>query len=249
MGGFRGRIAEKEVMVLPMNQLSELVGRGLYSPVEAAKLTAIPSRKIRRWLSGHEVGGRRYLPLWQPQTLLENGEIVLGFRDLMELRVAFAFLSLGMSAVAVRRAIELAREIVGSDRPLSTDRVRTDGREAFLQTLETSPEGEPQERLLNLFRRQYEFKAVIDPILKTVDFEEHDPIRWWPAGRRGGILVDPRVSFGQPITAEDAIPTAILAQSADQLGVAQAAHLFDTPRSSVEKALRFEKIEMAKLAA
>jgi hypothetical protein len=46
---------------------------------------------------------------------LDDDQLILGFRDLMEVRVADAFIRAGVSAIRVRSAIQVAKEVVGSD--------------------------------------------------------------------------------------------------------------------------------------
>ncbi|MDB5410953.1 MAG: hypothetical protein JWL84_5865 [Rhodospirillales bacterium] len=221
--------------------MGELIGVGLYTPAEAGRLLHVRAAKIVRWLHGHRIGNHHYEPLWAPQINIEDGRIYLGFRDLMEVRVADKFISYGVSPQRVRAAIQLSREIIGEDRPLSTDRFRTDGRDIFLRVVDMDEKGEQRERLLNLFRRQYEFDQIIEPLLKTVDFDEHGaPLQWWPSGRRGNILVDPTRSFGQPIDAVSSVPTAVLAAAGRQEGIAGAASAYAVPRASIKRAIEFE---------
>jgi uncharacterized protein (DUF433 family) len=169
----------------------------------------------------------------------------------MEVRVADAFIDIGVSAVKVRAAIDLAREIIGHDHPLSTNRFRTDGREIFLHIFEEGEDSEDKARLLNLFKRQYEFRGVIEPILTTVDFgDDGSPTMWWPAGRKTNIIVDPQRAFGQPIDAMSSVPTAILAKASEQDGgVTAAANAYDVPEASVRAAIDFELSMEQRLAA
>jgi hypothetical protein len=170
----------------------------------------------------------------------------------MEARVAAAFIQAGFSAIKVRGAIELARDIIGRDHPLSTNQFRTDGREIFLQLAQREgADDHEQQRLLNLFRRQYEFKGFLDPILKTVDFgHDGSPLVWWPAGRRLNVVIDPSRSFGQPIDSVSNVPTAILAAAAKMLGdVRSAARDYDVSETSVRHALEFETLMEQRLAA
>jgi hypothetical protein len=111
--------------------MDKLIGVGLYTPAEAGRLLNIPATKITRWLRGHQIGKRAYEPLWTSQVDIGDGRIYLGFRDLMEVRIADKFISLGLTPQRVRAAIRSAREMIGEDRPLSTDRFRTDGRDIF----------------------------------------------------------------------------------------------------------------------
>ena len=226
-----------------------LIGIGLYTPAEAARLLSLPAATISRWLRGHSANGRQYPPLWSPQIELGDDRTYLGFRDLMEVRVAAAFISAGVSAQRVRAAIELAREVVGLDRPLSTDRFRTDGRDIFLRVVERDEDGRERAQLLNTFRRQYAFAEIIDPSLKGIEFDEHGiPALWRPLGKRG-IVIDPERSFGQPIDEASSVPTAALAAAAHQEGVEIAARIYEVPATSVRRAMTFEAEFGTRLAA
>lgn len=230
--------------------MANLIGKGLYTPAEAGRLLRVPPQKITRWLRGHSVKGKYYPALWKSEITLDDDQLILGFRDLMEVRVADAFIRAGVSAIRVRSAIQVAKEVIGSDHPLSTDRFRTDGREIFLRIIEMDDSGEESERLLNLFRRQYEFKGIVEPILKTVDFDdEGEPQQWWPNGRRLNIVIDPERSFGQPIDAETSVPTAILASFAEVQGIEATAKAYEVPETSVRRALEFENMLSERKAA
>ncbi|AYG61524.1 hypothetical protein QD460_22930 [Rhizobium jaguaris] len=228
-----------------------LIGVGLYTPAEAGKLLRIPPAKISRWLKGHHIQGRYYPPLWTPEISLGDDRVFLGFRDLMEVRVADAFIQVGVSAIRVRSAIEVARDVIGRDRPLSTNRFRTDGREIFLHIVEEDSDGEKRELLLNLFRKQYEFNSILDPILRTVDFgSDGNPLAWWPAGRRLNVVIDPTRSFGQPIDASSSVPTAILAAAAKYDGsIRNTALAYDVSETAVRHAVEFETMMEQRLAA
>jgi hypothetical protein len=123
---------ERELIVM-----DNLIGVGVYPPAQAGRLLHVRPSKISRWLRGHSVQGKAYGPLWTPEISLGDERVFLGFRDLMEVRVADAFIRAGVSAIRVRATITAAREVIGQDHPLSTDRFRTDGREIFLHIIET----------------------------------------------------------------------------------------------------------------
>jgi uncharacterized protein (DUF433 family) len=215
-----------------------LVGIGLYTPAEASRLLSIPAGKIVRWLRGHEVKGTRYERLWRPQVDLGDGRIYLGFRDLMELRTAAAFMSAGVSAIMIRKAIAEARKYVDDERPLSTTRFRTDGRSIFLEIAGQDDDA----KLLDLFRQQYAFKRIVEASLKGVEFDGIVPVRWWPLSKQDQILIDPERSFGQPIDAQSGVPTASLAAAAHAEGSAErAAKIWRVPVQAVRRAIKFEE--------
>jgi uncharacterized protein (DUF433 family) len=222
----------------------DLIGIGLYTPSEAERLTGIPAAKLVRWLRGHTVGDNPYERLWPPQIELQDNRTYLGFRDLMEARVAAGFIDAGLSPQKVRRAIEIARDIVKDDRPLSTARLRTDGMTVFLQRVDESSD----ESLIDLFRKQYAFKRIVEPSLRNLDFEGGVPARWWPASKSASIVVDPRRSFGQPIDDATGIPTRVLSDAAISEGsVEAAATVWRVPIASVKRAINFEQ-ELARAA-
>ncbi|GHD57031.1 hypothetical protein GCM10017083_37920 [Thalassobaculum fulvum] len=223
-----------------------LIGVGLYTLAEAERLVGVPAGKVGRWLRGHRAHGRQYEPLWKPEVDLGDERIYLGFRDLMEVRVAAAFIHAGLSPQKVRRAIDLAREMIGLDRPLSTVHFRTDGRTVFLRMAE-----DDRDRLIDLFRKQYAFREIVEPSLKHVDFgEDGVPRRWWPLGRRGHVVVDPERAFGQPIESTTSVPVASLVAAVSAEGsVEAAAAAWDVPSSAVRHALEFSSLgEMRKAA-
>lgn len=221
--------------------MSELIGIGLYTPAEAARLTRVPAAKIVRWLNGHMIKGQPYKPLWQSQIDLEDGHTYLGFRDLMEVKVAAEFIKHGVSAIRIRAAIEVARDVYGYDHPLSTDRFKTDGKDIFLRVINDISDGSEQEKLLNTFHRQYMFAHIIERSLKGVEFDESGaPSLWWPVGHRERIIVDPARSFGQPIDQVSSVPTSVLAAAGRAEGAGPAARAFDVPLTSIKRAMKFE---------
>jgi uncharacterized protein (DUF433 family) len=217
-----------------------LIGVGLYSPVEAATLTHVSSSKIHRWLRGHAIEGREYPPLWT--SYLEKFDVeslYLSFLDLVQLRVAHAFIREGLSPQKVRRAIEYGAEIVSSDYPFANARFRTDGKTVILHILDAES---GNDKLIDVFKHgQYLMQKVIEPSLKGLEFEGDIAARWWPLGRAKGIVIDPRRQFGQPIDDATGVPTSVLAQAAKAEGsAAQAAKLFMVPIRSVNRAVAFE---------
>lgn len=229
--------AREEVAVL-----DDLVGVGLYTPAEAGRLLRIQPQKISRWLRGHDAKGKHYDPLWKSEVHLDDGTPFLGFLDLMETRVVDAFIKQGVSSQRMRTAIKLAQEVMNECHPLATNRFRTDGRDVFLQVIEQDEDGQDREKLLSLFNRQYAFKEVLDPVLRTVDFgDDGHAALWWPQGRKARIMVDPTRSFGAPIEGESFIQTAVLASEAEFLGVDVTANLYRVSKGAVKRAVDFER--------
>ena len=225
----------------------DLIGIGLYTAAEAGCLLRIHPATITRWLRGHDVAGKRYEPLWQPQVDLGADGFCLGFRDLQEARVASAFLAKGLSAQRVRQAIAMARDLIGEERPLSTTRFRTDGRSVFLQVVES----DGQTTLIDLFRRQFAFREIVERSLTNLDYDAAGlPARWWPLGRAKSIVLDPARSFGQPIEAETSVPVETLVSALAAEGSEEAAaRVWDVPVKAIRRALAFRSAMTLPIAA
>jgi uncharacterized protein (DUF433 family) len=220
-----------------------LLGLGVYSVPEAARLTGISSRRIRRWLQGysHTSGGasRTSPPLWRRQIASEDS-LILSFRDMLEVRFIDAFRRHGVSWKSIRLAAECAAEIVHDSYPFSTRRFKTDGRRIFAEILQETGD----ESLLDLVKSQYEFKSIVEPFLfDGLEFSALgiEPVRWWPLGMDRRVVIDPERSFGQPIVDPESVPTRVLASAFRAEGSIQAvARWYMVDPKSVEDALDFE---------
>jgi uncharacterized protein (DUF433 family) len=216
-----------------------LIGLGLYSPTEAAALIGVPSRKIIRWLRGQTAAGKEYEPLWTSQLdQLAIGSVYLSFLDLVQLRVADAFIREGLSPQKVRRAIQHGAEIVRSEYPFANAKFRTDGKTVILHVLDEVGD----DRLIDLFKGgQYLMHKIIEPSLRGLEFEDDMAVRWWPMGRARGVVLDPKRQFGQPIDDATGVPTAVLADAVKaEKSALRVSKLFMVPVNSVNRAVAFE---------
>lgn len=221
---------------------AELVGVGLYTINDAAKLLKSSPRTIRRWMKGYDYSksGRKHHvePLWQPDLVQAEDEIELSFRDLIELKFINAFTDSGLSMKTIRSCLDAARDCIQSDRPFSSGRFRTDGRRIFLQSADQLDDP----ILIDLKRRQFVFNTVVERTFKDLDLEDDIVTRWRPFRGKGSIVVDPTRSFGQPIASEFGVPTVVLSEAVAAEGsIARAAALYEVDRSVVADAVRYHE--------
>jgi len=221
-----------------------LVGIGLYTVPEAARLSGVPHQTIRRWMLGYRTGrdetARDQPPVWHGQVPRIDGTVGLGFLDLMELRFVRAFRRHGVSMTVIRQTAERAQDIFQRDHPFTRARFLTDGRSIFAETVEETGET----KLLNLARSQYAFQDVIKPSLyKSVQFsDDGDAVTWFPLWPKKQVLLDPRRSFGRPIVTHGGVPTEALAQAVAAEGSEQrVARWYDVPVEAVKAAVAFER--------
>jgi uncharacterized protein (DUF433 family) len=218
------------------------LGIGFYTVPEAARLLKASALNIRRWLGGYTYrhGGeaRTMMPLWTPQLPAFDRHLELSFRDLIELRFVKAFIEAGLGLKTIRNCLDYARECVNDSHPFSTRRFRTDGRTIFLES--AAKTGDPE--LLDLKRRQYAIKQVIERSFKDLDIANDTVARWRPLNGKASIVIDPARAFGQPIATKSGVPTIALTDSVEAEGsVDRVARLFAIPKAVVRDALRFEK--------
>jgi len=231
-----------------VNDAMSLLGVGIYSVPEAARLTEVSANRIRRWLGGYDFkvkdGSVHKSPaLWQG-AIREGKELSLSFRDLIEVRFVDAFRKHGVSWEVLRLSAQRAAELFQVTHPFSAKRFRTDGKSIFADIVSESGE----ESLVDLFKNQYGFKKILDPYLyRGLEFSPSDDLlRWWPMGQKRKVVLDPARAFGQPIVSTGYIQTTVLASAyRAEESFERVANWFGTDARSVRDAVEFE----GKLAA
>jgi uncharacterized protein (DUF433 family) len=223
--------------------MGELVGVGLYSVREAARLTGARERQIRRWLFGYsfktKASDRAWsAPLWKTEFSEEADFYAIGFHDLLEVRFVDAFTTRGVSLQVIRRASAKAKNLFRVDYPFTSLLFRTDGRSIFYEAL-----GEEDPKLFDLLKSQRVFDEVIRPSLyEGIEFKDSVASRWFPLGRDHSVVLDPLVSFGKPVVEGFGVPTEMIAATVNAEGdTKRAAQVFELPLHLVKRAVEFER--------
>ena len=223
----------------------QLTGIGLYTFHEASRLTRIPLRDLRRWLDGYSYRDRKHhesiaiAPLWKTEFSDEQVDGI-SFHDLLEVRFVHAFRHHGVSLQTIRVASQRARELFATDYPFTSRQFRTDGRTIFASAMEETGETE----LLDLVKRQYAFRRIIEPSLyRGIEFNQDQvATRWYPSPRSKAIVLDPEVAFGKPIVTDGGVRTSILYEAFAAEGDKDfVAKLYEVPASAVDAAVAFEE--------
>jgi uncharacterized protein (DUF433 family) len=220
----------------------QLTGIGLYTFHEAARLTKIPLRDLRRWLDGYAYRDKQHAsvsvaPLWETG-LADDSLDGISFHDLLEVRFVHAFRKHGVSLQTICLASHRARELFETDYPFTSRQFRTDGRTIFASAMEEIGETE----LLDLVKQQYAFRRIIEPSLYSgIEFDtDQVAARWFPA-RGKAIVIDPAIAFGKPIVTNGSVRTSILY---DAFKVEEDKHfvakLYEVPVTAVDAAIAFE---------
>lgn len=223
-----------------MNDLSS----GFYTIQEASALIALDvagftTRAGRAYF--HDT--KLYSAAVQSERSVDGKVRDISFLDLIELRFIAHFRNLGVTSQALRRVSETARDIFG-ERPFARNDIkwRTDGQRLFVEAAnETS-----DRRLLELSQRQYQIGFIVEEfLLKGVDWRADKYAQSWKPRLKeyDQIIVDPRVSFGEPSlenygTGVRTLFDAWVAESGDHQAVAE---WYEIPAELVQQAIAFHQ--------
>lgn len=224
----------------------QIIGTGLYPLHQAARLVGAEPRALRRWLHGYYRNYKgqkvRSAPLWKTQ--LSDEELpgdVIGFRDLLELRMVAAFVRHGVDLKVIRATVDAASRNFGRNYPLTNQQFLTDGKRIFLQAIE---ETTGEQRMIDVLQKQFVFSDIIKPSLFAgIEYGADGAKRWFPFGRKRSIVLDPALQFGTPVVAEAGVPTdtiyaSYLAEGRDK---AMVSRVFDITPKMVLDAVQFEE--------
>ena len=217
----------------------ELIGVGLYSIAEAARLTGIPAATINRWVNGyvrvrhgHRVEHDAVTPSSLPKI---EDRVALSFRDLMEVHFIGKLRELGIGWAEIKRTVDLAREILATDHPFGSLKFKTDGRLVFAQIEKSG--------VFLLRDRQFAFGVVFGPSLfAELEYEGGAVARWRPEAGSRIVVLDPKRSVGKPIVDEFDVQTRVIASAVAAEGSAtRIAEWFDIPLPAVRAAVDYER--------
>lgn len=228
-----------------------LPGTGIYTPAEAATLLHERTETVRRWAFGYRrirsAGRREHPPLIRTDLPEVEGERALTFVELIELLYIRAFHTAGASWQEIKEAATVAARLYTSEHPFALRQVYVDPARLLYGAVQ-NPDG--TESVIRLRGHgQQELPTLVKPFLDQLDFDLNDVAsRWWPLGRHGGVVIDPRFSFGAPIVEEVGIRTRTLAGAyqAEQPAygertVEHVAWTYEVSPRHVETALAFQQ--------
>jgi uncharacterized protein (DUF433 family) len=193
---------------------NSLLGVGIYTVREAALLTGVSGEAIRRWLWGYRhrsaSGSTKHEePLWASQVPIVDDVKALGFRDLIEIRFVAHFRQRGISLQSIRKTIDRATDLLTQSYPLSSVRFKSLGGSIFAEVLEKHE----QKLVFDLYTGQLLLSFMWEKLYDALEYSEYEELaRWYPLGKDRRVVVDPKRSFGRPISLEG-VPTAVLASA------------------------------------
>jgi DNA-binding transcriptional MerR regulator/uncharacterized protein (DUF433 family) len=220
-----------------------LLGVGIYTIREASLLTRVSSDAIRRWLWGYDTSARGSVkhqePLWASQIPIVDDVKALGFRDLIEIKFVAHFRERGISLQSIRKTIDLATELLSQSYPLSSVKFKSRGGSIFAEVLEENE----RKLVFDLYTGQLLLSFMWDKLYDALEYSEYEELsRWYPLGKNRRVVVDPKRSFGRPISLEG-VPTSILASALrTEKTVENVVHWYGVDPDSVRDADEYERL-------
>ncbi len=219
----------------------------LYTLPQASRYLKVPFETLRSWVKG------RYYPIgpagdrlfFKPIIILPDSDpLRLSFMNLVEAHVLDGIRRVEqVPFYKVRNAIEFLKKRLSSKHPLADHRFQTDGVDLFIehlgQIISVSQHG------------QLVIREVVEKYLRRIERDmKNVPIRLYPflrvppqAEEPRRVVIDPMVSFGQPVLVKTGVPTAIIAErfyagdSTEDL-----AGDYGSTREEIEEAVRYEAL-------
>ncbi|HSU17808.1 MAG TPA: hypothetical protein VLK66_27110 [Longimicrobium sp.] len=224
---------------------------GIYTPPEAAALLHEKPETVRRWAFGYtrqRTGGKTgHPPLIRTELPVVEGERTLTFVELVELLYVRAFHDARVGWSTIREAASVAARLFATDHPFALRQVYLDPGSFLYAAVE---EADGTEALIELRGHgQHAIPQLVKPYLDQLEFGTDDVAsRWWPMGRRGGVVVDPRIGFGAPVIEDTGIRTGTLCDAFTaerathgKMALERVAWLYELKPAQVEDALRFHR--------
>ncbi len=215
--------------------MSMILGHGVYSISEAARLTHLRPQRVREWFAGQ--GGHRggvFRSDYQPV----QGDRAISFLDLVELFVAGQLRDHGVSLQALRKVYKTLERDLHTRHPFCRREILTDGKNVFVLGLDERG----AEEMFEVLSRQKVFVEILVPFLKRIDYDAatHLAKKWFVTDQ---VVLDPNICLGKPVVAKAGIATAILASSfhanGEDAGVV--ADWYGVQQSHVLAAVEFER--------
>ncbi|HLC03221.1 MAG TPA: hypothetical protein VJK02_09305 [Anaerolineales bacterium] len=173
-----------------------------YTIAEASRIVGLTSNRVKRWLEGYTfhytTKSGSFLHRSSKGPVVDRGSArgttYASFLNLIDLLYVKQFLDEGLSLQKLRLALEEAKERIGAFH-FANQTFFTDGRNIHLQF---GDDGGPIMALLT--GGQYSIAPIIAQLATRIEFDEVTGYaeRYYPLGKKGLVVIDPKFSFGRP---------------------------------------------------
>ena len=131
--------------------MTALLGNGVYTFREAARLTGLKPSRVREWFRRKPIFHSDYEPV--------DGDIAISFHDLVDVFVAGQLREHGVTMQTVRKVYDRMAKDLATTHAFCRKELLTDGKKVFLQSI--GNDGEPN--LVEVLTKQGVFAEFILP--------------------------------------------------------------------------------------
>ena len=197
-------------------ETASLLGKGVYSVPEAARIIHADARSVHRWVSGyHTHTSNRFSPrILTSESASDHGQEILTFQQLIELLFVKLFRDHSVSMPTIRAAAQRASGTFKTVYPFAFAGLRTDGRDIFHLTEEDVIRAAGDEEPITKRRIAEDLKngqTVIvefaEPYFQKIDYDKMEAAKYWPLGKDRSVVIDPHRACGTPIDNCTRVPT------------------------------------------
>lgn len=212
----------------------QILGMGVYTPKEAARLIGTSSQQVLRWTRGSGPSS----PIFDSYyNFIDEDVTEISFLDLIEIRVINALRRANMSLQSIRYAKALAEERFGIVRPFAFRSFKTDGSEILMDALEHDGEFVS---LSSKHPGQKVFRMIVKQSLNDLEYDGDLAARWRPLNY-SQIVIDPTRNFGTPILDEYGLASNIIFEEFKQFeDLDYLSSIYEVPKSSLMHCINFE---------
>jgi len=226
-----------------------VLGAPYYTIAQASRLCGITRYRVSRWLRGYkysyDVGGEKRHG--EQHSLIERNldddSASISFLELIDLLFVKRFLDRGYSLQKIRKVFDATREYLKTPHFASARFYVFGSRTILDENISIN-----EKSFLALFSGgQRAFPEIVEPVGEKIDFEDITEYglatRWYPRGKTGFIVLDPKVSFGQPTI----IGTRITTDNIYDLYIGEnkktesVSNWFNLPSFKIDSAVAFEQ--------
>ena len=206
-----------------------VIGAGLYSLADLRGFVALSSERPEE--GSHVLS---WLERVLNPTAHRAKQPDYSFADLISLFVVRQLLREGVPPRNIRAAEKYLRQRWVLERPfIRCETIQTDGKHVWVDREVIPGQIESAD--------QHGQQALLEPIrasLKSVHFHDGSAAYWAPMS---GVVVDPRIQFGEPVVRGTRIPTSAVAGVVRNLGKEEAMLRFGLGKSLIDSAVAFEE--------
>lgn len=219
----------------PTHVETPILGHGIYTLSEAARLVHTTPRRLGAWFYGWP-GGAVPITHSDYDTPTRCSRLI-SFLDLIDALVVAELRRTGAPLQFLRKVQAALAKELNVSHPFCHKNLYTHGRSVFIETADKFG----NETLKDLLKKQQVFRDVLRPFIHEVLYarETLTAMCWRPCP---GVVIDPQRQFGKPIVAAVGIPTSILAAAyrANKSNGVAVAEWYCVEQKDVETAVRFE---------